>query len=226
MIAKPEYKSVFISDVHLGTKSCKAKRLHTFLDSFVAENLYLVGDIVDGWALRRKHYWTKTQTEVIRKILKLSEKMNLYYIAGNHDEFIRPFFKYDFQFGRCQIVDSCDYFGIDGRKYLVTHGDHYDLTMKVPSFIINFFAHIWDYIPHKEENSSFTNRMYKIFGTENVIKKHINLRGYDCAITGHTHSPKIKESYMNCGDWVTNCTALVEHLDGTWELLYNNPSTD
>jgi UDP-2,3-diacylglucosamine pyrophosphatase LpxH len=226
MTEKPEYKSVFISDVHLGTKSCKAKRLHTFLDSFVAENLYLVGDIVDGWALRRRHYWTKTQTEVIRRILKLSEKMNVYYVAGNHDEFIRPFFKYDFQFGRCQIVDSCDYRGIDGRKYLVTHGDYYDLTMRIPSFVINFFAHIWDYIPHKEENSSFTDKMYKIFGTENVIKKHINLKGYDCAITGHTHSPKIKEDYMNCGDWVTNCTALVEHLDGTWELLYNNPLTD
>jgi len=173
MTEKLEYKSVFISDVHLGTKACKAKRLHAFLDSFVAENLFLVGDIIDGWALRRRHYWT------------------------------------------------FDYHGIDGRKYFVSHGDHFDLTMKIPTPIINFCAHVWDYIPHKEENSSFTDKMYKILGTENVIKKHIHLKGYDCAITGHTHSPKIKEHYMNCGDWVTNCTALVEHLDGTWELLYD-----
>jgi UDP-2,3-diacylglucosamine pyrophosphatase LpxH len=226
MTEKPEYKSVFISDVHLGTKACKAKRLHTFLDSFVAENLFLVGDIIDGWALRRRHYWTKKQTEVIRRILKLSEHMNVYYIPGNHDEFVRPFFKYDFQFGRCQIADSFDYHGIDGRKYLVTHGDYYDLTMKIPTPVINLCAHIWDYIPHKEENSSFTDKMYKLLGTENVIAKSLRRNGYDSCITGHTHSPKIKEHYMNCGDWVTNCTALVEHLDGTWELIYNNSPSD
>jgi UDP-2,3-diacylglucosamine pyrophosphatase LpxH len=210
------YKSVFISDVHLGTKACKAKRLHAFLSSIQCDNLFLVGDIVDGWALRRKHYWTKTQTEVIRKILKLSEEMNVYYIAGNHDEFIRPFFKYDFQFGRCQILDHFDYNGIDGRKYYVTHGDYFDLTMKIPSSLINFFAHF------TPDNTSLTEKLYKWLGTEKIISKYIKTKGYDCAITGHTHSPKIKDHYMNCGDWVTNCTALVEHLDGRWELLYNN----
>ena len=217
------YKSVFISDVHLGTKACKAKVLLEFLSSIEAENLFLVGDIIDGWALRRRHYWTKKQTEVIRKVLKLSEKMNVYYIAGNHDEFIRPFFKYDFQFGSCQIINSFDYHSIDGRRILVTHGDHFDLTMKIPSFIINFFAHIWDYIPHKEEHSSFTDKMYKLLGTERTIKKYLKVKGYDCAITGHTHAPKIKDDYMNCGDWVTNCTALVEYLDGTWELQEHSP---
>lgn len=216
---RPEYRSVFISDVHLGTKSCKAKRLHQFLDSFVSENLFLVGDIIDGWALRRRHYWTKTQTEVIRRILKLSERMNVYYIAGNHDEFIRPFFKYDFQFGRCQILDSFDYDGLDGRKYFVSHGDYFDLTMKIPTPMINLCAHVWDYIPHKEDQDSFSHWMYDWLGTERTIKKYIHAKGYDCAITGHTHSPKIKDDYMNCGDWVTNCTALVEHLDGKWELI-------
>ena len=216
---KKEYRSVFISDIHLGTKGCKAKRLHAFLDTFDAENLFLVGDIIDGWALRRKHYWTNKQTEVIRRILKLSEKMRVVYIVGNHDEFIRPFFKYDFQFGACEIMDSYDYRGIDGRRYFISHGDHFDLTMKIPSSVINFVAHIWDYIPHKEENSTFSDKMYNLLGTERIIKKYIQNKGYDCAITGHTHSPKIKDDYMNCGDWVTNCTALVEHLDGTWELL-------
>ena len=214
-----QYKSVFISDVHLGTKSCKAKKLHSFLNSFTAENLFLVGDIIDGWALRRRHYWTRTQTEVIRRVLKLSEKMNVYYIAGNHDEFIRPFFKYDFQFGSCSILDSYDYVAIDGRRIYVSHGDYFDLTMKIPTPIINLAARIWDYVPHKEENNSFTDKMYDLLGTERVIKKYIKTKGYDCAIAGHTHSPKIREGYMNCGDWVTNCTALVEHLDGTWEII-------
>ena len=218
MTPKNEYRSVFISDVHLGTKSCKAKLLHDFLDTFEAENLFLVGDIIDGWALRRKHFWSKKQTEVIRRILKLSEKMNVYYIAGNHDEFIRPFFKYDFQFGSCRILDSFDYVAIDGRRIFVSHGDHFDLTMKIPTPLINLAARIWDFIPHREENNSFSDRMYHLLGCEKWIKKYLKVKGYDCAITGHTHSPKIKEQYMNCGDWVTNCTALVEHLDGSWEL--------
>lgn len=218
--AKASYRSVFISDTHLGTKACKAKKLLEFLKSFEAENLFLVGDIIDGWALRRRHYWTKTQTEVLRRILKISESSNVYYIAGNHDEFIRPFFRYDFQFGRCQILDSFDYIGVSGKRYYVTHGDYFDLTMKIPTPVINFCAHIWDYIPHKEENNSFTDRMYKVLGTERVIAKYLKAKKYDSCITGHTHSPKIKDTYMNCGDWVTNCSALVEHVDGQWELLY------
>ena len=204
-------KSVFISDVHLGTKSCKAKRLHDFLSSIEAENLYLVGDIIDGWALKRQHYWTKGQTEVLRKILKLSEKMNVYFLPGNHDEFVRPFFKFDFQVGDIQVLDSVDYDAIDGRRIYICHGDRFDLTMKIPRQVINFFAHFGE--------GSWTDKMYRYLGTEKVIDKFITAKGYDCAITGHTHDPMIKDRYMNCGDWVTNCTALVEHLDGTWQII-------
>ena len=206
-----KFKSVFISDVHLGTKSCKAKRLHDFLSSMEAENLYLVGDIIDGWALKREHYWTKGQTELLRKFLKLSEKMNVYFLPGNHDEFVRPFFKFDFQIGDIQVLDSVDYDAIDGRRIYVCHGDRFDLTMKIPRQVINLFAHISD--------GSLTDKMYKWLGTEKVIEKFITARGYDSTITGHTHDPMIKDRYMNCGDWVTNCTALVEHLDGTWEIV-------
>lgn len=209
-----QYRSVFISDVHLGTKSCKAKRLHDFLSSIEAENLYLVGDIIDGWALKRQHYWTKGQTEVLRKILKLSEKMNVYFLPGNHDEFVRPFFKFDFQIGDIQVLDSVDYDALDGRRIYVCHGDRFDLTMKIPRQVINLFAHISD--------GSLTDKMYKWLGTEKVIEKFIKTKGYDCAITGHTHAPTITDRYMNCGDWVSNCTALVEHLDGSWELIYRN----
>ena len=204
-------KSVFISDTHLGTKSCKAKRLHDFLSNIECENLFLVGDIIDGWALRRKHYWTKAQTEVIRKILKLSEKMNVYYLPGNHDEFIRPFFKFDFQIGDIQILDSMDYDAIDGRRIYVCHGDKFDLTMKIPRKVINLFAHIHD--------GSISDKIYTWLGTERVIDKFISAKGYDCAITGHTHSPCVKERYMNTGDWTENCTALIEEYDGTWKLF-------
>jgi UDP-2,3-diacylglucosamine pyrophosphatase LpxH len=216
------YRSVFISDVHLGTKSCKAKRLHDFLSSIETENLFLVGDIIDGWALRRKHYWNKTQTEIIRRILKLSEKINVYYIAGNHDEFIRPFFKYDFQFGTCQILDSYDYESLDGRRILVSHGDYFDLTMRIPRPVIDFFARIADLLPNRFTSTDFNHRMYKLLGVEHTIEKYLKLRGYDSCITGHTHSPKIRDHYMNCGDWVTNCTAIVENLEGRWSLIGNH----
>lgn len=218
---KQEFRSVFISDTHLGTSDCQEVSLLQFLDSFKADNLFLVGDIIDGWALKRRHHWSATQTEIIRKILKLSEKMRVTYIAGNHDEFIRPFFKYDFQIGTIQICDELVYHGADGRAYFVTHGDHFDKTMNIPRWAIQTAAYMWDYIPHSNKHSSFSKYMYKVLGTEKVIRKYIRNKGYDCAITGHTHSPKIRKDYMNCGDWVTNCTALVENQDGTWKLLYN-----
>ena len=212
------YKSVFISDVHLGTKSCKAKRLHDFLSSIEAENLFLVGDIVDGWALRRKHYWTKAQTEVMRKVLKLSEKMNVYYLPGNHDDFIRPFFKFDFQVGDIQILDSMVYDAVDGRRIYICHGDKFDITMKIPRPVINFFGHFCE--------GTATDKLYKYLGQEKLLDKFIKAKGYDCSITGHTHDPVIKDRYMNCGDWTHNCTALVEHMDGTWEIVKHqkNPS--
>jgi UDP-2,3-diacylglucosamine pyrophosphatase LpxH len=205
------YRSVFISDVHLGTKSCKAKRLHDFLLDIETENLYLVGDIIDGWALRRKHYWTKTQTEIIRRVLKMSEKINVVYIAGNHDDFIRPFFKFDFQIGDIQILDSVDYDAIDGRRIFVCHGDRFDVLMKIPRPVINFFGHFCE--------GSFTDRVYKWMGQQKLIEKYLTLHGYDSSISGHTHDPMITPRYMNCGDWTENCTALVETQDGHWEII-------
>ena len=212
---RPAYKSVFISDVHLGTKGCKAQKLHRFLDSFTAENLFLVGDIIDGWALRRRHHWPKTHTEIIRRILKISERINVVYLPGNHDEFVRPFLKEDMQIGSINIVDSYEYEGI-----YVTHGDRFDWTMRIPTPLLNFLAHIWDYIPHSDSQSSFTDIMYKWMGTERNIVRWVQRKGYKSCLTGHTHSPKIRDSYMNCGDWVSNCSYIVHHENDTWELKF------
>jgi len=212
---RPAYKSVFISDVHLGTKGCKAQKLHRFLDSFTAENLFLVGDIIDGWALRRRHHWPKTHTEIIRRILKMSERINVVYLPGNHDEFVRPFLKEDMQIGSINIVDSYEYEGV-----YVTHGDRFDWTMRIPTPLLNFLAHIWDYIPHSDSQSSFTDIMYKWMGTERNIVRWVQRKGYKSCLTGHTHSPKIRDSYMNCGDWVSNCSYIVHHENDTWELKF------
>ena len=216
-MARPAYKSVFISDVHLGTKQCKAKKLLTFLNDndIKYDYLFLVGDIIDGWALRRRHHWPKTHTEIIRRILKISERINVVYLPGNHDEFVRPFLKEDMQIGSINIVDSYEYEGV-----YVTHGDRFDWTMRIPTPLLNFLAHIWDYIPHSDSQSSFTDIMYKWMGTERNIVRWVQRKGYKSCLTGHTHSPKIRDSYMNCGDWVSNCSYIVHHENDTWELKF------
>lgn len=214
-------KSIFISDIHLGTKSCKAKRLHDFLSNIECENLFLVGDIIDGWALRRKHYWTKHQTEVIRKILKISETTTVVYIPGNHDEFIRPFFKFDFQIGDVQILDTMDYVAIDGRRILITHGDKHDFWMKVPRQIVNLLAHFTEWKEEAEKINKSVKRYKRISATESDIIKFAKRNKYDAVICGHTHVPKIVDSYMNTGDWTGHCSAIIEHYDGSWELYYH-----
>tara|TARA_A100000171_G_C2049720_1_gene104567 strand:- start:41 stop:670 length:630 start_codon:yes stop_codon:yes gene_type:complete len=198
--------AVFISDVHLGTKQCQAKALLEFLSTLKCDYLFLVGDIIDGWALRRKHYWPKSHTEVLRRILKLSERCKVIYLPGNHDEFVRPFLKEDMKLGNVEIVDSYVF-----ENVYVCHGDKFDLTMKIPRPVINFFAHLSD-------GGSLTDKMYKLFGTQKVITKWAKTKGYDSVLTGHTHSPKIVDGYMNCGDWCENCTYITYTEEGGWIL--------
>lgn len=218
------YNSIFISDLHLGTKHAKSKKMLDFLESNTCNNLFLVGDIIDGWALKRRHYWTDKQTEVIRRLLKISLKSNVYYLPGNHDDFLRPFFKYGFIFGSCKLLDDYLYYAIDGRRIFIVHGDRFDVWMKFPKKLINLLAHITDFIPvswvsrAKQENQS-PYRYLRVTGTESALKKYIQHKHYDAVICGHTHLPKLTDRYMNTGDWVEHCTALVEHLDGKWELV-------
>jgi UDP-2,3-diacylglucosamine pyrophosphatase LpxH len=199
-------KAIFLSDVHLGTKQCKAKELLDFLATVKCDYLFLVGDIIDGWALRRKHYWPKSHTEVLRRILKLSERCKVIYLPGNHDEFVRPFLKEDMKLGNVEIVDSYVF-----ENVYICHGDKFDLTMKIPRQVINFFAHLSD-------GGSLTDKMYKLLGTQKVITKWAKTKGYDSVLTGHTHSPKIVDGYMNCGDWCENCTYITYTEDNGWTL--------
>ena len=124
-------KAIFLSDVHLGTKQCQAEVLLSFLNGIKCDYLFLVGDIIDGWALRRKHYWPKSHTEVLRRILKLSEKCKVIYLPGNHDEFVRPFLKEDMKLGNVEIVDSYVF-----ENVYVCHGDKFNLTIKIPRLVI------------------------------------------------------------------------------------------
>jgi UDP-2,3-diacylglucosamine pyrophosphatase LpxH len=215
-----QYKTIFISDLHLGTKKCKEKKILKFLKEIKCDNLYLVGDIIDGWALSRKHYWTITQTEILRKILKMSETTNITYIPGNHDSFVRPFFRYDFSFSNIRIVEHDTYVDSNGRRIFVVHGDKYDFWMKVPKKIINFLAHFTDWVEISEETGHDIKRAARLTRVEKVLKKFIKSNSkYDAVICGHTHHPKIDDVYMNTGDWVKHCTALCENYDGSWKIV-------
>jgi UDP-2,3-diacylglucosamine pyrophosphatase LpxH len=218
------YKSIFISDLHLGTRHAKSKKLLSFLDSNTCDNLFLVGDIIDGWALQRKQYWTDKQTQVIRKILEMSMTSKVYYAPGNHDDFVRPFFKYNFSFGSCTIANKHVYHAVDGRRILVTHGDQFDMWMRFPKKLINSLARIGDLIPIKwieraEALNQTAYRYLRVTGTEKMLSKYGKLNGYDAVICGHTHIPKMTDYYMNTGDWVEHCTVLVETIEGKWELF-------
>lgn len=217
---KQEYRAVFISDTHLGTSRCKDKELLAFLKSFKTERLYLVGDIIDGWALERKHYWNTTQTEILRRILKISETTEVVYIPGNHDKFIRPFFKYNFSFGNFIIEDYVLHKALDGRTVYVTHGDKHDYLMHIPKPVINFFARFTDFEVFAEKRQQTKKRYLRTTATESAVKRYCRLKGYDTALTGHTHYPKIEDNFMNDGDWVKHCTYIVETKTGEWELKY------
>lgn len=241
-----KYKSVFISDVHLGTKDCKADLLNNFLSNIECEKLYLVGDIIDGWKVQRnKLKWKESHTRVIRKILGFSKKgTHIVYIAGNHDEFLRLIIRYKLEFGNIELANQYTHIGIDGKRYLVTHGDFFDGVVRLHKWLsflgdraydfvlsfntkFNWFRHklgfgYWSLSKYlKVKVKRAVDFIYKF---EETLSQYCKKRGFDGVICGHIHLAEIKDidgiRYMNDGDWVESCTALVEHLDGTWEIVY------
>lgn len=212
------FNTVFISDLHLGTKKSKAKHFLNFLEEVEFEQLVLVGDIIDGWALRRGQRWTKTHTEVVRKLMKISQTRQIIYLAGNHDDFIRPFLKDPFTFGNFEFHDTYIYESISGRKIFVTHGDKYDFWMNIPAAPINFLAHFTDFF-YKDKPADQTVRRYiRTCSTERRLRR--KGEQWDGVICGHTHNPKIDDVYMNCGNWVKDCSFIAEDYEGNFTLNY------
>lgn len=238
------YKSIFISDVHLGTRGCQADALCVFLKTHTSENLFLVGDIIDGWRLKRRWHFPQSHANVIRRILTAAKRgTNVEYILGNHDEAGRKFLNFDISFGNIKISDRQDYIGVDGRRYLVIHGDFFDTLMHDKKWLMHigdslYDAMIWINIQfnrirnllgmeywslsrYLKQNTkqalNFINRY------EDHLANYCKYHGYDGIICGHIHHAEIKEingvTYMNDGDWVESGTALVEHLDGRWEII-------
>ena len=237
-----KYKTVFISDVHLGTKMSQARLLLDFFKTFECEKLYLVGDIIDGWSLKRSFYWPQEHNDILQKILRRARKnTEVIYIPGNHDEFLRSFG--DHQFGNVSLLRNDIHTGIDGYRYIVMHGDEFDAVMNNIKWLSKFGA--WAYDVSMIFNVLVT-KIRSLFNLpywslsawlKNSVKEAVNFIGNyeqnlsafakskdaNGIICGHIHHANIRKIddvvYMNCGDWVESCTALVEHYDGTWEII-------
>ena len=239
------YRSIFISDVHLGTKDCQAEKLNNFLKHNSCDTLYLVGDIIDAWKIKQNKWrWKQSHTNVIRRILGHAKRdTRVVYVAGNHDEFLRPFMHYDIGFGMIEVVNQIEHIGADNQHYLVVHGDLFDgitrlapwlaiLGDKAYDFILRLNTRI-NWIRHRFGFGYFSlslflkHRVKKavdfIFKFEKNLADYCKKRGFDGVICGHIHHAEIKIIdgivYMNDGDWVESCTALVEHHNGRWEII-------
>jgi len=239
------YRTIFISDVHLGSKACKAELLCDFLKHNTSDTLYLVGDIIDGWRLSRKFYWPQSHSNVIRRILTASKRgTKVIYVIGNHDEVIRTVLPFARAFGNIELTNLHKHQGADGKTYLVIHGDLFDTVLQTK---LKFLYHIGDFFYdllvainsvlakvrakfHRPywSLSAYLKRRTKeavsyLNNFEELIVEYCHNKKADGIICGHIHHADIKQvkdiAYMNDGDWVESCTALVEHADGRWEII-------
>ena len=239
-----KYKSIFVSDTHLGTEGCSAKELADFLKNNTSDRLYLVGDIIDGWQLSKKVYWPQEHSNVIRRILTAAKRgTKVYWIVGNHDEMLRSWFDFRLQFGRLRILNDYIHHGINGKKYLVTHGDIFDPLMNSGKFLMYFgdFLYTWlmkfnrcvNWVRRKLNLKYWSLSAYlksqvketidMLFKYKQTMVAYTKKKGYDGVICGHIHTPAIEVingiEYMNDGDWVESLSALVETHEGEFKLV-------
>ncbi len=234
---KRKYETIWISDVHLGTRGCNAEMLVDFLRSIECKTLYLVGDIVDGWRLRKGWYWPDAHNEVIRRILKMAHRgTRVVFVAGNHDEMLRDYA--GLTFGGVELVLEAEHVTRDGRRLLVTHGDAYDGVVLYHKWLA--FAGDKAYGLLLRANIAFNavrrrlkmpywslsaymkkkvkNAVAYVCSFEEAVASEAVSRGFDGVVCGHIHCAEIREfggiTYYNDGDWVESCTALAEDLHG------------
>jgi len=236
------YRAIWISDVHLGTRGCKAELLLEFLRDTESDYLYLVGDIVDGWRLRRSWYWPQSHNDVVQKLLRKARKgTRVIFVPGNHDEFARGYTGH--AFGGIPVTREARHTGVDGRTYLVLHGDEFDGIVRHARWLVLLgdsaytlalmvnqgFNHIRRRLglPYWSL-SAFLKRKVKnavryIASFEIAMADFARRHDVDGIICGHIHHPEMREingvDYFNDGDWIEHCSALVEHFDGRMEIV-------
>jgi UDP-2,3-diacylglucosamine pyrophosphatase LpxH len=236
------FRALFISDVHLGSRGCQAERLLDFLRYHEADAIYLVGDIVDGWQLKSGWYWPQAHNDVVQKFLRQARKgVRIIYVPGNHDEVLRDY--YGTHFGGIEVAETAIHAGADGRRYLVIHGDHFDLVVTQARWLALLGSKAYD-------GAIVVNRVFNAirrrlgFGYWSLsqwaklkVKNAVNYIGEfektlaaeahrheaHGVICGHIHHAAMHEEfgvrYLNCGDWVESCTAIAEHFDGRFEIV-------
>ena len=238
-----KYRTIFISDLHLGSKGCQSSMLLDFLRNTRSDYLYLVGDIIDGWRLKNKWFWPQEHNDVVQKILrKARHGTKVYYVSGNHDELVRKFVPINL--GEVNIVNEVIHITADNKKLLILHGDKFDAIIRVAPWL----AHLGDYAYDFALWTNVTlNKIRKRLGYkywslskflklkvkkavsyinryEEVVANYAYKKNMDGVVCGHIHHASDKiigdVHYYNDGDWVENCSALVEHFDGKLELIY------
>jgi UDP-2,3-diacylglucosamine pyrophosphatase LpxH len=237
-----QYRAIWLSDIHLGTRGCKAEFLLDFLKTHESEYLYLVGDIIDGWRLKKSWYWAQSHNDVVQKVLRKARKgTKVFYVPGNHDEALRAYTQ--MQFGGIAVYDEMIHVTADGRRFLILHGDKFDGVVQYAKWlailgdnayefalIVNHFFNIirrklgypyWSlsaYLKHKVKNA-----VNYITAFEQVLADEARRRSLDGIICGHIHQAEIRPIgdvlYCNDGDWVESCTALVEDWSGQLSII-------
>ena len=242
-LLRKRYRTIFISDLHLGTPGCQANALLDFLKAHPSDNLYLVGDIIDGWQLRRKWYWPQAHNDVVQKLLKRARKgCRVVFIPGNHDEFARDFIGH--RFGDIEVMKEAVHVTADGRQLWVIHGDYFDAVVQCARWLVIVGDNLYEFTLKLNRHlnslrarlglpywslSAFLKQKVKtalnyVTDFEVAVANEARNRGHQGVVCGHIHRAEMRDIdgvlYCNDGDWVESRTAVVEHFDGALELLH------
>ncbi|MRD48138.1 UDP-2,3-diacylglucosamine diphosphatase [Caenimonas koreensis DSM 17982] len=235
-------RTIFISDIHLGTPGCQAQALLQFLKDYPCDNLYLVGDIVDGWQLRKRWYWPQAHNDVVQKLLRAARKgCRVIYVPGNHDEFARQFAGH--HFGGIEVRNEAVHVTADGRSLWVIHGDYFDGVVQCAKWLAYVGDNLYEFtlrlnrhlnhmrarlgLPYWSLSAYLKQKVKKalnyVTDFEAAVAHEAKRRGHDGVVCGHIHRAEMRMIdgvlYCNDGDWVESRSALVEHFDGRLELL-------
>jgi UDP-2,3-diacylglucosamine pyrophosphatase LpxH len=242
------YRTVWISDVHLGTPGCQADALLAFLREIECETLFLVGDIVDGWQLKRQWYWPQAHNDVVQKVLRKARKgTRVIFIPGNHDEFARRYV--DLSFGGIDVADEWIHRTADGRRLWVVHGDRFDGVIQCGKWLAHLGDMLYGFtlamnrplnrgraalgLPYWSISKYLKGKVKRVVSYigdfEGLVVDAARERGVDGVVCGHIHHAELRHIdgilYANDGDWVESLTALVEHADGRLEIVDRSAST-
>jgi UDP-2,3-diacylglucosamine pyrophosphatase LpxH len=243
------YRAIFISDLHLGTPGCQAEALLEFLKTHTCDTLFLVGDIIDGWQLRRKWYWPQAHNDVVQKLLRKARKgCRVVFVPGNHDEFARDFLGHSF--GGIEVLEHAVHTTATGQKLWVIHGDYFDGVIQFAKWLAYLGDTLYEMalkanrhlnnmrgrlgLPYWSLSAYLKLKVKKavnfISDFEVAVAREAKKRGYDGVVCGHIHHAEIREIegvlYCNDGDWVESLSAMVEHSDGRLEILTFDPYSE